>query len=231
MNATAGMRWRPPSPGGSKIPNLTQPQQHCGDQGYANKHDFMLAVYRQHKPKGTQLSQTGVSDNVDCVKHFVGVLTRALRRARHFALVEALPYQPRLARNRFRSGTQSDPCISSVTTSIMITTSNSPVKESGIPNQLLGVQLHTIACSGLSRVRTEFRQLLVIPSLAPYPVKTNGESTGDFGILTWSTSAVCFGPPWAQQTSTLDLSVSLDLEAGVGLESQGGAIRADSVGI
>src|ERR1039458_5177467 len=86
MNATAGMRWRPPSPGGSKIPNLTQPQQHCGDQGYANKHDFMLAVYRQHKPKGTQLSQTGVSDNVDCVKHFVGVLTRALRRARHFAL-------------------------------------------------------------------------------------------------------------------------------------------------
>src|ERR1039458_1019186 len=119
-----------------------------------------------------------ISDNVDCVKHFVGVLTRALRRARHFALVEALPYQPRLARNRFRSGTQSDPCISSVTTSIMITTSNSPVKESGIPNQLLGVQLHTIACSGLSRVRTEFRQLLVIPSLAPHPVKTNGESTG-----------------------------------------------------
>src|ERR1019366_6108283 len=53
----------------------------------------------------------------------------------------------------------------------------------------------------------------------------------DFGILKWSTSAVCFGPPWAQQTSTLDLSVSLDLEAGVGLESQGGAIRADSVGI
>ena len=39
----------------------------------------------------------------------------------------------------FRSGTQSDPCISSVTTSIMITTSNSPAKGSGIPNQLLGV--------------------------------------------------------------------------------------------
>jgi hypothetical protein len=54
-----------------------------------------------------------------------------------------------------RSGTQSDPCISSVTPSIMITTSNSPVKGSGIPNQFLGVLLHTIACSGLSRVRTE----------------------------------------------------------------------------
>jgi hypothetical protein len=53
----------------------------------------------------------------------------------------------------------------------------------------------------------------------------------DFGILKWSTSAVCFGPPTAQQTSTLDLSVSLGLEAGVGLENQGGAIRADSVGV
>src|ERR1039458_4222041 len=59
-------------------------------------------------------------------------------------------------------------------------------------------------------------------------VNTN---SGDFGILKWSTSAVCFGPPWAQQTSTLYLSVSLGLEAGVGLESQGGAIRADSVGV
>ena len=56
---------------------------------------------------------------------------------------------------RFRSGTQSDPCISSVTTSIMITTSNSSVKRSGIPNQLLDVLLHTMAMSGLSRVRTE----------------------------------------------------------------------------
>jgi hypothetical protein len=35
---------------------------------------------------------------------------------------------------------------------IMITTSNSPVKRSGIPNQLLGVLQHTIAMSGLSRV-------------------------------------------------------------------------------
>jgi hypothetical protein len=33
----------------------------------------------------------------------------------------------------------------------MITTSNSPVKGSGIPNQLLDVLLHTIAISGLSR--------------------------------------------------------------------------------
>src|ERR1035441_8246989 len=49
--------------------------------------------------------------------------------------------------------------------------------------------------------------------------QANAPQPPDFGILKWSTSAVCFGPPWAQQTSTLDLSVSLDLEAGVGLES------------
>jgi hypothetical protein len=73
----------------------------------------------------------------------------------------------------FRSGTQSDPCISSVTTSIMITTSDSPVKGSGIPNQFLGVLLHTMAMSGLSRVRTELCHLLVIPFLAHHPVQTN----------------------------------------------------------
>jgi hypothetical protein len=32
----------------------------------------------------------------------------------------------------------------------------------------------SLACSGLSRVRTEFFQLLVIPSLAPRPVHPNG---------------------------------------------------------
>src|SRR5437867_12880511 len=55
----------------------------------------------------------------------------------------------------------------------MITTSNSPAKGSGTPNQLLGVLLHTIAISGLSRVRTELFQLLVIPFLAHHPVKAN----------------------------------------------------------
>jgi hypothetical protein len=39
-----------------------------------------------------------------------------------------------------------------------------------MPNQFLGVLLHTLAISGLSRVRTEFFHLLVIPSLAPHPV-------------------------------------------------------------
>src|SRR5260370_29280236 len=50
------------------------------------------------------LMKSGVSDNVGAVKHFLSVRTRALRRARHFALVEdvALPYQPRPARNQFQ---------------------------------------------------------------------------------------------------------------------------------
>jgi hypothetical protein len=60
----------------------------------------------------------------------------------------------------------SDPCISSVATAIMITTSNSSLKRSRTPNQFLGVLLHTIAISGLSRVRTELHPLLIIPSLA-----------------------------------------------------------------
>src|SRR5450631_236854 len=85
----------------------------------------------------------------------------------------------------FQVRTQSDPCISSIPTAIMITTSNSPVKGSGIHTQLLGVLPHTIAISGLSRVRTELRHLLVVPSLAPHPVQTNGESAGhrDLGDL------------------------------------------------
>ena len=49
-----------------------------------------------------------------------------------------------------------------------------PVQGSGIPNQLLGVLPHTIACSGLSRVRTELFQLLVVPSLAHHPEQLNG---------------------------------------------------------
>ncbi len=54
-----------------------------------------------------------------------------------------------------------------------------------MPNQLLGVLLHTMAISGLSRVRTEFCQLLVIPSLAHHPVQPNGEFPGhrDLGNL------------------------------------------------
>src|SRR5580693_3714811 len=71
---------------------------------------------------------------------------------------------------------RSDPCISSVATSIMITSSNSSVKRSGLPNQLLGVGLHITACSELARVRTELFHLLVIPPLAPHPIQSNRQT-------------------------------------------------------
>jgi hypothetical protein len=76
----------------------------------------------------------------------------------------AISFQPKLCQSNEGSlvivsgqdiGIRSDPYISSVTTTIMITSSDSPVKGSGLPNQLLGVLLHTIALSGLARVRTE----------------------------------------------------------------------------
>ena len=47
---------------------------------------------------------------------------------------------------------------------------------SRMPNQLLDVRLHTIAISGLSRVRTELPQLLLIPPLVPHPVQANRQS-------------------------------------------------------
>src|ERR1035437_8128118 len=55
-----------------------------------------------------QLLINRVSNNVGRVKHFLGALVCALRRARHFALVEELPCQPRPARNPF-SGQELSP--------------------------------------------------------------------------------------------------------------------------
>ena len=54
-----------------------------------------------------------------------------------------------------------------------------------MPIQYLGVLLHTMAISGLSRVRTELDQLLIIPSLAHHPVQTNSQPPrhGDLGDL------------------------------------------------
>src|SRR5713101_5649235 len=121
-------------------------------------------------------------------QHFSSTLTHALRRARHFALVEGLAVcftnQGPLV---IVSGqeTRSDPSISSVTTSIMITTSNSPLQGSGTPNRYDGELLHTMGISGLSRVRTELFHLLVIPFLTHHPVHLNRQpaSHGDLGDL------------------------------------------------
>src|SRR5271167_1112184 len=94
-------------------------------------------------------------DNVGPCQALLSALLHALREERHFALLDGVAFSNRrLARNRFQARTQSDPCISSVTTAIMITTSDSSVKRSRTPNQFLGVLLHTIAMSGLSHVST-----------------------------------------------------------------------------
>jgi hypothetical protein len=74
--------------------------------------------------------QNRLSDNVGPCQALLSARMHALKEERHFALVDGVAFSNRrLARNRFQARTQSDPCISSVTTSIMITTSNSPVKE------------------------------------------------------------------------------------------------------
>src|SRR5713101_2977819 len=70
--------------------------------------------------------KTGVSNNVGGVKHFLSTLQHARGTVRHFALVENVTIQPRLARNQV-SGQELSPTHASLrsTTSIMITTSNS----------------------------------------------------------------------------------------------------------
>ena len=86
--------------------------------------------------------------------------------------------QPRLASIICRSGTQSDPCISSIRFRDHDCQFELPrSKGSGLPNRYHGVLLHTITHSGLARVRTELFPLLIIPLPAPHPVKTNREST------------------------------------------------------
>jgi len=88
--------------------------------------------------------------------------------------LKVLPYQPRPARNRFKSGNSVRP--------IHLFGHNFdhdyyfelPANGSGTPIRYDGDLLHTMGISGLSRVRTELCKLLVAPSLAPHPVQTNG---------------------------------------------------------
>ena len=47
-----------------------------------------------------------------------------------------------------------------------------------MPNHYAGDLLHTLAISGLSRVRTELFELTVIPALAPHPVQVNRQLSG-----------------------------------------------------
>jgi hypothetical protein len=88
----------------------------------------------------SQLLKHRLSDNVVPVKYFLSVLTRALRRARHFALVEGSAIPTKAARNPFQVRNSVRPMhLFGPQPSIMITTSNSPAKGERIPNQLLDV--------------------------------------------------------------------------------------------
>ena len=51
-------------------------------------------------------------------------------------------------------------------------------KGSGMPNHYVGDLLHTMAISGLSRVRTELFELSVIPALTPHPVQVHRQFAG-----------------------------------------------------
>ena len=60
----------------------------------------------------------------------------------------------------------------------MISTSNSPLQGSGIPNHYVGDLLHTMAISGRSRVRTELFELTVVPAPTPHPVQMHRQLPG-----------------------------------------------------
>ena len=47
-----------------------------------------------------------------------------------------------------------------------------------MPNHYVGDLLHTMAMSGLSRVRTKLFELFVVPPFAPHPVQMDGEFPG-----------------------------------------------------
>src|SRR5438093_4966829 len=118
--------------------------------------------------------KNGLSDNVGGVKHFSRTLQRALGEERHFALVDGFAFSNPGSLVISQVGNSVRPMhLFGRQLPIMITTSNSSVKRSGTPINMLDVLLHTMAISELSRVRTEFDPLLVIPSLTHHPVQVH----------------------------------------------------------
>src|ERR1022692_5047130 len=92
-----------------------------------------------YTPSGRQLAKNRLSDNVGGVKQLLSIPIRALGEERHFALVEmAVPTTGSLV-IVFQVQTLG-PTHASLRslTAIMINTSNSSLKRSGTPNQLLG---------------------------------------------------------------------------------------------
>jgi len=91
-------------------------------------------------------------------------------------------------------------------------------------------------CDRLDRTRDNSQRQL--PTDHDYAVPTREYQTdqsslkpADSGIMKWPTSAVCFGPPCGQSELLVCTERELRTGAGVGLENQGGALRADSPGV
>ena len=62
-----------------------------------NMQEGYAAIINLHTTSGCHIGKNRVSDNVGGVKQNWSVPSRALKKERHFALVEIVPFQPRLA--------------------------------------------------------------------------------------------------------------------------------------
>src|SRR6202521_87544 len=111
-----------------------------------------------------------------------------------------------------------------------------PFAGSGMPNHVDDALLHAMSGSELSRVRTEFNPLRILPTVAPHPVQPNSEFPGH-GHLgnsflpahhqvhiptppVWVTPCGClrcFSQQKAQQCVALLADMSQPLMAGTGV--------------
>src|SRR5437879_1547071 len=99
-----------------------------------------VAFTQMGRPPNTRhdyCCKIAISNNVGGVEHFSSSLCPALREERHFALVEELPIQPKLARNQHSSLELSptQPSLRSFTAIMMAV--RTPREGGGTPNQLL----------------------------------------------------------------------------------------------
>ena len=103
------------------------------------------------------------------------------------------PFQPRLARNRFRSGTQSDPCISSVTTSIMITGLSRHWRNLRGRSQPRRSTHHrsSLDCRGSSRETKTLQSSRNLPNVRP-SLEPADDRTGDVAVVPDSWQAIAF---------------------------------------
>src|SRR5215472_3513286 len=102
---------------------------------------------------------------------FLSTLLRSLQRVVLFVALGSTTTARRNLCGRLRS----DPAISSIKTSTMITASNSPLRGSGTLYHLNGVLVHTMDGSELSRVRTELERRRILTTIPPHPVQADSQ--------------------------------------------------------